>query len=95
METKIGSVALSGKMLLVRIVENDKIDAHLGQVKLRKGIMIGPFKARAPRRCQKREKKPTKRIFNNPRSSIKPGSAPDQNIFFMQKIFFRLIHMNM
>ncbi len=34
-----GSGALSGKMLLVRIVENDKIDAHLGQVKLRKGII--------------------------------------------------------
>ncbi len=31
------SCALSGKMLLVRIVENDKIDDYLGQVRLSKG----------------------------------------------------------
>ena len=33
----IGSGALSGKMLLVRIVENIKIDDYLGQVRLSKG----------------------------------------------------------
>ncbi len=33
----IGSGALFGKMLLVRIIENNKIDALLGQVRLRKG----------------------------------------------------------
>ena len=31
-----GSGALSGKMLLVRIVENNKIDAYLGQFRLSK-----------------------------------------------------------
>ena len=35
--TLFGSVALSGKMLLVRIVENNKIEAYLGQVRLSKG----------------------------------------------------------
>ncbi len=33
----LGSGALSGKMLLERIVENDKIDDILGQVRLSKG----------------------------------------------------------
>ena len=32
-----GSGALSGKMLLVRIVEINKIDDYLGQVRLSKG----------------------------------------------------------
>ncbi len=32
-----GSGALSGKMLLVSIVENNKIDDYLGQVMLSKG----------------------------------------------------------
>ncbi len=32
-----GSGALSGKMLLVRIVENNKIDDYSGQVRLSKG----------------------------------------------------------
>ncbi len=31
-----GSDTLSGKMLLVRIVENNKIDDYLGQVRIRK-----------------------------------------------------------
>ncbi len=30
----IGSGALSGQMLFVRIVENNRIDDHLGQVRL-------------------------------------------------------------
>ena len=34
---KFGSGALSGKMLLVRIVENNKIDDNLGQVRLSNG----------------------------------------------------------
>ncbi len=34
-----GSGALSGKMLLVRIVENDKIYDYLGQVRLSKGYL--------------------------------------------------------
>ena len=33
---QLGSGALSGKMLLVRIVENNKIDAYLGQFRLSK-----------------------------------------------------------
>ncbi len=33
----MGSCALPGKMLLVRIIENDEIDAYLGQVRLIKG----------------------------------------------------------
>ena len=35
--TLFGSGALSGKMLLVRIVENNKIYDYLGQVRLSKG----------------------------------------------------------
>ncbi len=31
-----GSDVLSGKMLIVMIIENNKIDAYLGQVKLSK-----------------------------------------------------------
>ncbi len=34
--TYLGSGALSGKMLLVRIVENNEIDGYLGQVRLSK-----------------------------------------------------------
>ncbi len=34
---KKGSYALSGKMLLARIIENNKIYAFLGQVRLSKG----------------------------------------------------------
>ncbi len=55
----MGSGALSGKMLLVSIVENNKIDAYLGLVwlskgwlcpaRVRKGIRIGPRKVRTPR----------------------------------------------
>ena len=33
----IGSGALTGKMLLVRIIENNKIDAYFSQVRLIKG----------------------------------------------------------
>ena len=35
--TEFGFDALSGKILLVRIIENNKIDAFLGQVRLGKG----------------------------------------------------------
>ncbi len=35
--SRFGSGALTGKVLLVRIIENNKIDAYLGQVKLNKG----------------------------------------------------------
>ncbi len=34
----MGSGALNGKMLLVRIIENDKIDTYLGQVRLGKRL---------------------------------------------------------
>ena len=37
LETIFGSGELPGKMLLVRIIENNKIDAYLGQVRLSKG----------------------------------------------------------
>ncbi len=36
----MGSGALSGKMLLVRIVRNNKIDDFLGQVRLSKGQLF-------------------------------------------------------
>ena len=36
-ETIFGSGALPSEMLLVRIIENNKIDAYLGQVRLSKG----------------------------------------------------------
>ena len=35
--TIIGSGVISGKMLLVRIVESNKIDDYIGQVRLSKG----------------------------------------------------------
>ncbi len=45
-----GSGAHSGKMLLVRIVENNEIDAYFWEIALqrrvRKGIVIGPKRAR-------------------------------------------------
>ncbi len=39
MTKKYGSGALSGKMLLVRIVKNNKIHDYLGQVRLSKGYL--------------------------------------------------------
>ena len=36
---KFRSGALASKMLLLRIIENNKIDAYLGQVKLIKGFL--------------------------------------------------------
>ncbi len=56
----MGSCALSGKMLmLVRIVENNKIDVYLWAglvryrlalpLRVRKRIRIGPCRVRAPR----------------------------------------------
>ena len=66
-----GSGALSGKMLLVRIIENNKIYAYLGQfglskrlalpLRVIKGIRIEPCR-------MKIKKTPIKLIFNNPRS---------------------------
>ena len=51
--------------------------------RIRKEIMIGPRRVRVPR---KRKKTPLQIIFNNSRSSIKPGSAPDPN-FVLQSQF--------
>ncbi len=48
----LGSGAIYGKMLLVRILENNKIDDYLGQIMLalshrvRKGNRIGPSRGR-------------------------------------------------
>ena len=39
------------------------------------------------------KKKPLKFIFNKPRYSIKPGSAPDPNIVIYLKIFMLLFSM--
>ena len=66
--------------MLVRIIENNKIDAYfmLGWMKYRLASLtpqgrkdIEIFRAR------KKEKTPPQLIFNNSRSSILPGSAPD------------------
>ena len=51
----MGSGALHGKMLFVRIIENNKIDFRLGKVTVRfahmvrKGTSIGFRRGRAPR----------------------------------------------
>ena len=39
----IGSGALAGKMLLVRIVENNKIDAYLRAAQVKLGSAPGPI----------------------------------------------------
>jgi len=44
---------------------------------VRKGIRIGPRSVRALPRAMNRKKTLPQTIFNNPRSSIKPRSAPD------------------
>ena len=49
----LGSGALSGKMLLVRTVENDKIYAYFRAAlphRVRKVIRIEPYRVRAPQR---------------------------------------------
>ena len=43
----------------------------------RKRIRIGPRRVRNPTVQWLEKNTPPKLIFNNPRSSIKPGSAPD------------------
>ena len=45
--------------------------------KVREGIKIGPRRVSAPRLGYRKETPPPKIICNNPRSSIKPESAPD------------------
>ncbi len=79
---QIGSDALSGKMLLKRIVEMIKLRLILGQNRLSKyelcpaglGKELGQY---PPTGARNRKKTTLQIIFNNPRSSIKPGSAPD------------------
>ncbi len=78
----MGSCALSGKMLLVRIVENAKLMLILRQVRLikcklcphrvRKEIRIGPCRVRAP-----------SNYFNNPRSL----TSLNQEVHLIQIMF--------
>ena len=94
-----GSSALSGKMLLVRIVQNNIIDAYFraSYVKeslalpagLGNGLVEGPARLRPPAGARNRKKTTPQIIFNNSRSSIKPGSAPDPLTIFTSK--FRTI----
>ena len=63
-----GSSALFGKIMLVKVVENNKIDAYFRTAGLEPS-------ARARNR-----KKNTTNYFNN--RSIKPGSAPDLIVLF-------------
>ena len=49
---------------------------------VRKGIRIGPRRVRAPGMVYKLKILP-QIIFNNRRSSIKPGSAPDPDIVYL------------
>ncbi len=82
-----GSGALPGKMLLVRILNNNTIDAYSRscQVKLRFALSCsvrkGPHRVGAPASARKKKKTPTKLISDNPRSSILPESGPDPNFF--------------
>ncbi len=66
--TKLGSGALSGKMLL----ENNKVDDYPGQVWRSKGLLCpaGLGKGLSPQGLEIGKK--AQIIFNNPRSSIKP-----------------------
>ena len=48
---------------------------------VRKEIRKRPRSVRAPPQGLEKGKTPTEIIFNNPRSSIKPGSAPDPTIW--------------
>ncbi len=81
METErlMGSGALPVKMLLVRMIENNKIDAYLGHIRLIKcqrclgGVEKGLGQGPAGSINRK------KHIFNNPIFGIKPGSPPDPN----------------
>ena len=70
----LGSVALNYKMMLGKIIENNKIDAYFrsGQVNQRLGKDIDQ---NITTRGQKQEKTPPKLIFNYPSSSINLGSA--------------------
>ena len=63
-QKSIGSSALPGKMLLVRIIENNKIDAYFrSELESFEGARNG--------------KTHPKLIFNNLRTSILPLSGPD------------------
>ena len=68
----MGSGALSGKMLLVRTIEIIEFMLILGQVRLSTGELCTAW-------VKIGKKTPLQIIFNNSRSSIKPGSAPDPN----------------
>ncbi len=80
--TFIGSGALSGKMLLVSIVENHKIDDYLDQVRLSKGQLFPAGLGKGLGQCPAgfRNRKNTPLYFNNPRSNIKPKSVPKKSL---------------
>ncbi len=69
----LGSFALSGNMLLVRIIENNKIDVYFRAClvklrlalprRIRKDIRIGPRRVRAPTRARNRKKTPPKLLL--------------------------------
>ncbi len=89
----IGSGALSGKILFVRII-NNKIEVYFraGQAKkgqlcpagLGKGFGQGPAGLEPPAGAGNRNE-PSQIIFNNPRSSIKPEITPDPNYQLTKK----------
>ncbi len=56
--------------------------------RVRKGIWIEPSRVKAPHRESKWEKSYPKIISNNPRYSIKPGSAPDPKFQLLKNIIY-------
>ncbi len=93
--SKNTSIFSQGKMLLLRIVENKKNDAYFraSQVKLKVRIVIriGPRRVRALAQGPELEEKKTKISFNNLRSCIKPGSAPDPIFFFFSFLRYLIV----
>ncbi len=53
-------------------------------------MRIGPRRVRAP--CRGRSNINTPKLFNHPRSSIKPGSAPDQKFRMYLYVYLELIN---
>ena len=87
----LGSGAFSGKMLLVRMIENNKINAFFRLAlpcKVSKGIMIVPRRVRSPPYGLEIGNELPQIIFNILRSSIKTRSAPDFKKKYMKCSFY-------
>ncbi len=84
-------------MLLLRIIENNKIMLSSGHVRfsksyfcavgLRKGLGYGPFSVKTPCSRQKEDITPLQFIFNKSRSSILQRSVPDPFNLLLKQLF--------